>query len=208
MIINNDEEFYNNYLESNYKQKRFITLQNFRDYKEKDIDKLRSIYIKKYEKNEYENYTEYICIDQYNNYYIFQEKSPMNYTVKLDTYTIDTQEFKEKYGKETQQQKVEMNLEKIKQALNRKDYQYIYEKLDSIFKSNNFATLPEFENYIKNTFFSINQIEYGEFNSQANTYIYETKITDYTKETQDVIEKIFIIKLEEGEDFTISFNIE
>ena len=143
--------------------------------------------IKKYNINVYSNYIEYVCIDGYGNYYIFQEEGVMDFTVKLDTYTIDTEEFKEKYNNSTQQQKVGMNLEKINQALNRKDYEYIYNKLDTTFKANNFATFEDFENYMKSTFFNINKIEYGDFNEQSGTYICETEITDNTRENENKI---------------------
>lgn len=207
MIVNNYEEFYNNYLENNYKKVRFSTLQSFKNYIDKDIESLESIYIKKHQENQYDNYTEYTCIDQYGNYYIFKEKGVMDFTVKLDTYTIDTEEFIEKYNNSSNAQKTQMNLEKIFQALNRHDYEYIYNKLDNTFKSNNFPALPDFENYMKNTFYNANKVEYGDFNEQSDTYIYETKITDNSEENENILEKIFMMKLGEGTDFTISFNV-
>lgn len=207
IIINNYEGFYNNYLENNYKERRFSTLQSFKNYIDKDIESLESIYIKKHQENQYDNYTEYTCIDQYGNYYIFQEKGVMDFTVKLDTYTIDTEEFIEKYNNSSNAQKTQMNLDKIFQALNRHDYEYIYNKLDNTFKSNNFLALLDFENYMKNTFYNANKVEYGDFNEQSETYIYETKITDNSEENENILEKIFMMKLGEGTDFTISFNV-
>lgn len=205
LVYNLDASY--NLFKEDYKKEKFDTIEKYKKYISNSMNSIIRSSIKKYNINVYSNYIEYVCIDGYGNYYIFQEEGVMDFTVKLDTYTIDTEEFKEKYNNSTQQQKVGMNLEKINQALNRKDYEYIYNKLDTTFKANNFATFEDFENYMKSTFFNINKIEYGDFNEQSGTYICETEITDNTRENENTIEKIFIMRLGENLNFTISFNI-
>lgn len=166
----------------------------------------------KYKVNKKDNHTEYICIDQYGNYYIFDEIAVMKYTVRLDTYTIDSDEFLNKYNNGSEQLKVGMNLEKVFQALNRKDYQYIYEKLYPEFRENNFPTLNKFKEYMQNEFFEINKITYGEFESKSNIDIYDVYITDAREDEEEAdikkVEKSFILKLGEGTDFEMSFNIQ
>ena len=143
----------------------------------------------------------------------------MNYTVKFDTYTINTEEFNNKYDNGSEQLKVGMNLEKVFQALNRKDYDYIYGKLDSTFKQNNFKTLEDFEKFAKENFNDINKFEYGKFQEQSGVYIYEIlisdaqeKVTDDKEEnneqtSEDKIQKNFVVKLEDNREFKFAFNI-
>lgn len=205
LVYNLDNSY--NLFTDEYKKEKFDTLEKYKQYIKNNINSIITSSIEKYKVNYYDDYTQYICIDQYGNYYIFEEKGVMDYKLKLDTYTIDTEEFKDKYNNGSVQLKVGMNLEKIFQALNRKDYEYIYNKLDNTFKTNNFATLSDFENYIKNISFNINKIEYGAFEERSGIYVYNVKISDAQEQNENIIEKNFIIKLEEDTDFIMSFNI-
>ncbi len=196
-----------NYLDEEYRNKRFASINKYKEYIKLNKNCIEESTIEKYKVNYYDDYIQYICIDQYGNYYIFEEKGVMNYKLKLDTYTIQTEEFKDKYNNGSDQLKVGMNLEKVFQALNRKDYEYIYNKLDNTFKTNNFATLSDFENYIKNMSFDINKIEYGVFEERSGVYVYNVKLLDAQEKNENIIEKNFIMKLEEDTDFTMAFNI-
>ena len=131
----------------------------------------------------------------------------MEINIKLDTYTINTSEFNEKYNKGNEQIKVGMNIEKIITALNNNDYNYVYNKLDNSFKNNNFKTVNKFESYIRENIFDKNIAEYEKFTEEGQTYIYELKL----KESEDSTETknmTVIMKLLEDNDFTMSFNIE
>ena len=198
----------------------YNTLDNdYKNYITKNFSTILASSIEKYKINEMENEKEYICIDQYGNYYIFKDNGVMNYTVKFDTYTINTEEFNNKYDNGSEQLKVGMNLEKVFQALNRKDYDYIYGKLDSTFKQNNFKTLEDFEKFAKENFNDINKFEYGKFQEQSGVYIYEIlisdaqeKVTDDKEEnneqtSEDKIQKNFVVKLEDNREFKFAFNI-
>ena len=131
----------------------------------------------------------------------------MDFKVKLDNYTIDSTEFVNKYKTRNNETKVKMNLEKVVQALNRKDYEYVYSKLDNSFKQNNFSTIEEFENYIKNNFYNINKAKYEDFEDKTDIYVYKVTLSDATEENTDVVEKSFIMKLEDERNYSISFNI-
>ena len=54
----------------------------------------------------------------------------MQYKVLLDTYTMILPEFAEQYDNLDNTKKVVMNIEKVIQALNLRDFKYIYNKLD------------------------------------------------------------------------------
>lgn len=213
LVYNLDNSY--NLFDDEYKNKKFNTLNEYKYYIQNNIKDILSSTIKKYKVIDNKDYTEYICIDQYGNYYIFKDKGVMDYTVMLDTYTIDSDEFNNKYNNGSDQLKVGMNLEKIFQALNRKDYNYIYEKLDDNFKQNNFPTLTDFETYAKNTFFDINKIEYGEFEEKSGVYVYKISLSDATEISDEEstnednkVTKNFIIKLEDNNNFKMAFNVD
>lgn len=208
-----------NTLDNEYRNEKFSNSDDYKNYITKNFSTILASSIEKYKINEMKNEKEYICIDQYGNYYIFKDNGVMNYTVKFDTYTINTEEFNNKYDNGSEQLKVGMNLEKVFQALNRKDYDYIYGKLDSTFKQNNFKTLEDFEKFAKENFNDINKFEYGKFQEQSGVYIYEIlisdaqeKVTDDKEEnneqtSEDKIQKNFVVKLEDNREFKFAFNI-
>lgn len=217
-----------NLLDEEYKNKRFPTLQDFKEYIEnrKDIyeeEELRDyrefesndeymLYILKRDKLELagyqirnkENYTRYICIDNYNNYYIFYAISPLNYTVVLDTYTINLPEFTEKYKNGTTEEKVGYNIEKIVNALNSEDYKYVYSKLADEFKENYFKNYEIFEKYAEIVFDIANEVIYNKYTETENLSTYEITLKGKNK----TVTKTIVMRLDEGTDFVMSFNIE
>lgn len=195
-------------LDNEYKQKRFGNIQNFKNYRDSNSSYILDMELSKYKINHYNDYTEYICMNQSGNYIVFKEKKVMDYDVLLDNYTIDGKEFTEKYNKSNEQQKVGMNIEKLILALNSKDYQYVYHKLDDEFKRNNFDTIEKFESYIKQNIFDTNVVEYDRFSQEGKTYIYEIEIKASEENTQNPKTMTIIMKLLENTDYIVSFNIQ
>ena len=197
---------YNN-LNEEYREKRFGDFSTFETYAKNNVRNNIIMKLSKYQKTKYEDYTEYVCIDQNGNYYIFNENSVMNYNVILDTYTVDLPEYIKKYDSATDQVKVGMNIERAITAIEAKDYKYVYNKLDETFKNNYFNTIEKFSTFINNNFYEENTIEYLEFKNLGGIYTYSLNIMD-----SDDLEKVnkitFIMKLEENSDFTMSFGIE
>ena len=161
--------------------------------------------IKKYSIETYENYVQYTCQDAEGNYYIFSAQYPMDYSVVLDVYTTDTPYFKNMYSRSTDQNKAKLNLEKIQEALNNKDYKYIYSKLNATFKSNNFATESQFESYMKDNFFDKNQITYNIVEKQGDAWLFNAKLNNANGKEQKGIN--LVVKLNEGTEFEMSFSI-
>ena len=139
-------------LDVEYKNKRFGTLDKFKEYVEKNVEEIRSIYIDKYLVNTFEDYSQYIGTDKYNNMYIFNEKDPLNYTVLLDTYTINSDKFKKTYDEADNKYRVKMNIDKWIKMINNRDYETAYKCLDETFRNNNFASEEEFEKYMREKF--------------------------------------------------------
>ena len=188
------------------------SIKKIEDFKNEDeyaqyIANLQQKGLRQYSIIEEKEYTQYICIDDYGNYYIFRETAPMYYTVILDTYTIDLPEFIEKYNNSTGEEKALMNIQKFFEAINQGDYAYAYTKLDTNFKTNNFKTLQEFENYVKNNFYAKNKLTAEKMDPQGEVYLYKININDKTEQNQNTIIKTFVIQLKEGTDFVMSFEV-
>lgn len=194
-------------LNEEYREKRFGDYSTFEAYAKSNVRNNIVMKLSKYQKTKYEDYTEYVCMDQNGNYYIFNENSVMDYNVILDTYTVNLPEFIKKYDSATDQVKVGMNIERAITAIEAKDYKYVYNKLDETFKNNYFNTIEKFSTFINNNFYEENTIEYLEFKNLGGIYTYSLNIMD-----SDDLEKVnkitFIMKLEENRDFTMSFGIE
>ena len=180
----------------------FKTEEEYNEY----INNLTRNGMKQYLISEKGDSTQCICIDSYDNYYIFNITSPMQYTVILDTYTIDLPEFTEQYNNSTNEKKVQLNISKFFAAINNSDYEYAYSKLDETYKQNNFATLESFENYIKQNFFEQNKVSVGNAQKQNDIYLYDATIEDASGKSSKRITKTFVMQLKEGTDFVMSFS--
>lgn len=206
-LLNNTEQAYN-LLEEDYRNAKFGNLENFQEYLKDNEDIIDKITLKYYGVNKNDDYTEYICQDVYENYYIFQVKSVFDYKVILDTYTIDLPGFVEVYKNASNEDRVLMNIQRFFYAIEDEDYRYAYNKLDETFKTNNFATLEEFENYAKTNFFKRNTLSAGKAEKQGNIYLYNITIKDASEESNKERTTSFVMKLGEGTDFVMSFGAE
>ena len=131
----------------------------------------------------------------------------MNYTVQLDDYTIENKELVEEYNKLRQVDKGAKNVEKFFEMINMKDYQNAYTKLDNTFKNNNFATLQKFEEFIKQQTYNYNSINIESYAMiDSDLYTYTVKIRNVENSNEQRTYKL-IIKLLEGTDFKMSFEI-
>lgn len=202
-MLENPEQAYN-LLDKEYREKRFGNIDGYKTYIANNKEMISNNSLESYKISVDDEKSQYICLDQYGNYYIFTENAIMDYTVILDTYTIDLPEFTEKYNSATDQQKVALNIDKFMQAINSKDYKYAYNCLADSFKNNYFKTQEDFENYAKENFYASNTVGYKEFDTQGEYYTYSVILTD--KETEAQKNKTFIMKLEEGTNFVLSFD--
>lgn len=202
MLYNTDKAY--EMLDQEYREKRFGSLEEYKQYVQQNYNSLSKCIISKYQVEKNNGVKNYICLDNFENYYIFKQNSISNYTLILDTYTIDLPEFTEKYNSGTDQQKVALNINKFMQAINNKDYKYAYNCLADSFKNNYFKTQAEFENYAKENFYTNSNVEYNEFDIQGDVYTYSVILTD--KETGEQKNKTFIMQLGEGTEFVLSFD--
>lgn len=163
--------------------------------------------LKQYKIDERDGYTQYTLLDDYDNCYIIRATSPMNYTVLLDTYTVDIPEFLEQYNKADTAGKVQLNLTKIFSAINEGDYQYAYQKLNASYRNSNFPTLASFEEYVKANFFTKNLIGVSDFQTYDYVYRYQVNIKNEDQPNATyTVTKTFSMSLGNGTDFEYSFN--
>lgn len=189
-------------LDSEYAEKKFGKYSNFEEYVNNNKNNIKVASIDKYQVVENKNGKEYVCVDENGKYYIFMEEDIGRYTVVLDTYTIDLPEFIEKYNSSNDKVKVGLNIQKVFDAINNEDYEYVYNKLDETFKQTNFKTVQEFANYaIQN--FKGKQLTYGECQQQGSLYIFDISATSGTIK----IDKRVIMQLKDGTNFVMSFNV-
>lgn len=148
-------------------------------------------------------------------YYIFNVTSAMNYTLFLDTYTVDLPEFIEEYNSASNQKKMALNINKIISAINQKDYEYVYSKLDETFKQNYYNNQESLEAFIKENLFNKNKASFQEYSSEQNLGIYKVRIEKEYQDGEQAPEGKnaefqnlnIIMKLGQGTDFVMSFSI-
>lgn len=206
LILRKNKDLYNMFDEE-YRNRKFGDYEGYTKYVENNYERLSTMYLTKYKVDNLDDYTQYVCIDNYGRYCIFRNKTSTDMDILLDTYTVDLPEFIEKYNKAGEQEKVGMNIEKFINAINEQDYKYGYGLLDDVFKRNNMSTQQDFENYVKNNMYENNVLEHNEVNKQGNTFVYELSIKDKNNENAEAKRLTVIMQLEEGTDFVMSFSM-
>lgn len=204
-MLNDTVEAYK-LLDTEYSQKKYNDYESFENYVNANKEKIEYASINKYQVTEHDGTKEYVCIDNNGKYYIFIEENAAKYKVVLDVYTTDLPEFLEKYKTNDGKIKVGMNIQKIFEAINDEDYRYVYNKLDNTFKQNNFPTEESFEEYVKQNF-AHNQLEYENCKEEGNLYMFDVTVTEGTESSKEAVRKTFVMKLLEGTDFVMSFNV-
>lgn len=190
-------------LNTQYKNNKFNTLQKFESYL--STQKYIPI-INEYRVYSTQNYTDYICTDQYNNYYIFrQQGGVMRYSVFLDNYTVELDTFKKNYKEANDETKVAIQIGKFKQMLNSKDYNAIYNKLNKTFKQNNYSTVAKLENYLKTNTYEVNTIEIDDIQENEDYYVCKCTLQNQKNKEEKTIN--IIIKLIDSNNFEISFSM-
>lgn len=205
-MIYDTEEAYN-LLDETYRERKYGRLDDFKNYIDNNKQTIEFANISKYQMSEVGDTTQYVCIDTNGKYYIFMVDSPAKYKVALDTYTIDLPEFIEKYEDNSNVIKAGLNIQKVFDAVNDKDYKYFYNKLDSTFRQNNFPTEESFKDYVEKNF-SNNQLVYDNGKESGDLYIYDVTVSEGTENNKQAVKKTFIVKLLEGTDFVMSFNVQ
>ena len=205
-LLNDYEEAYN-HLDEEYRTQKFATLEDFSNFASGKAEEYRTMALAQYQVTEEDGYTQYLLVDQNGKYYIANETAVMKYTTLLDTYTVDLPQFTESYNSANDSRKAGLNLQKVVDAINNNDYEYVYNKLDETYRANNFPTLESFEQYIQNNLYTSANVEFSNYQNSGELHIFDATFTDKNNESSNAITKTFIVKLLEGTDFVMSFNV-
>lgn len=205
-LLNQDRAY--EHLNQDYAKKRFTSKEEYKNYVTSQKNKSGILKLNQYKVTKTQEYTQYMCLDRIGNYYIFRVTSPTDYTVILDTYTIDLPEVVSQYQQADTERKVQLNLIKVFSAINEGDYRYAYQKLNQNFRQTNFPTQTDFERYVKEMFYERNTIGIGNFETFDYVHRYEVTIKDETQPNATYsVKKTFSMSLGEGTDFEYSFNM-
>lgn len=193
-------------LDEEYRNKRFGSVEEFKNYVSKNQEDIQTYVAKEYEVNNLEDGTEYICQDQYKHSYIFKVSAVMQFQVKLDTYTIESDEVKQRYQNADERRKVEMNVDKWIQMLNYRDYKAAYAVLDETFKAQYFQTVEWFEEYMRGKFPYYYGLNLSDYSNEAGLYIQKILLTDITAKIKMTVPETIVMKLTD-DGFVMSFRV-
>lgn len=205
LMLNDPEKAYE-MLDEEYKNKRFGNLETFKNYVDNNREDIESYVIKEYGINKLLDGTEYICQDQYDHAYTFKETSIMKFSAKLDNYTIESEETKQKYKEAKEQKKVAMNIDKWISMLNNKDYKAAYGVLDETFRNQYFESVDDFEQYMKDIFPAYMGVELMEYSKESGLNIQKVILYGYTGDKSWSKPETIIMQLSD-EGFKMSFRI-
>lgn len=202
IIIYDVESLYSK-LDKTYVQNKFANIEEYKKYMAKRIPTIYQLKIDKYQIKDYDEYKQYICVDQNTNYYIINEQNPGQYELILDLYTIDIPEYVQKYNEYKDNQKGAICIDKFIRNINDENYMLAYKMLSEGFKNNYFKNEASFIDYAITHFLGKN-ISFKENQTQEGLYIYKIILS---QEDLGETEKNFIVKLKEGTDFELSFEM-
>ena len=205
LMLNNPEKAYE-MLDEEYRNKRFGSVDEFKSYINKNKEDIEDYVAKEYGVNRLTDGTEYVCQDQYEHSFTFKETSIMQFTAKLDNYTIESDETKQKYQNASEQKKVAMNIDKWITMLNSKDYKSAFEVLDETFRNQYFQNVDEFEEYMKSTFPTYMGVELMEYSKESGVSIQRVIIYDASGEENWSKSETIIMQLTD-DGFKMSFRI-
>ncbi len=102
--------------------------------------------------------------------------------------------FNEKYNSSNAQYKVMMNVDKVRQMMNARDYRTMFSYLDETFKNTYFENnVDKFEEYMKKHFSSHYNFEFGDYSEDSGISIQEVTIRDMNeKKIVEIYQKDFI----------------
>lgn len=209
MVLSNPELFYNNYLDEEYKNKKFSDINSFKEYINNNRTDIINVNATRYSIDNYNEYKQYTIEDNYNNYYIIKEKNIMDFSMLLDNYTINSEEFTEKYNNSSDKVKITTNIDKVFKMLNNKEYKDLYDNyLNSEFKNNYFSNYSDFEKFISEKFFDYNYQGSLSSENKGTFYIVNVNYKEGLSSAGEQRSINILMKLNDNTNFEISFEME
>lgn len=203
LVSNYPEKAYE-MLDEVYKNKRFATYEDYSNYIKQSNKRYDLLKLKDYSVEKTDKYVIFTCIDQYGDIYIFKDLDVMSYKVQLDNYTLKDDEY---YNKLNNEDKVKYNIKKFVNMINMQDYESAYNLLDENYKKAYFTNLTSFRSYINKNLYNHNKVIFKAYSNDIEpVYVINTSIKNVENEEQSKEIK-FLVKLLEGTDFIMSFEV-
>ena len=206
VILTDIEKSYN-LLDSKYVEKRFPTFDIYKNYIQNCNKNFKAVTVENLvASKDSQGNNIFSFNDQYGNSYVIKETGLMEYTIQLDSYTLENEVFNKKYAEAKDVDKCVMNLQKFLEMINMQDYESAYSVLDETFRQNNFGTVDNFANYMRNNFFRYNVLAGKEYlNDIADLHTYRLVVKDGTGENQNKLQFNAVMRLLDGNNFVMSF---
>ncbi len=205
--INRPEEAFA-LLEMEYRKMKFNNdVNQFVNYVKSNLESIQDANIVKHGITKEGSVTKYTFVDQYDHYYELRETGIYEYTMVLDNYTVASDEQKQEYERLPEEQKAVSNMDKVMKLINEKDYSTVYGYLNIEFKNTNFPTIETFTTYMQANFFENNIVGKIGTRKEGNIYLLKVPYKESLSSVAEEGEKTFMMKLGEGTNFEISFEI-
>lgn len=209
IMKSNPEKAYN-LLNSEYREKRFDNIDEFKEYTNIRANSTMDRRLSSYSINKIGNYTEITCKDNMEGNITFRVTSVMKYNVILDSYTMNITLFEKEYNEEQNNSyKAKMCFERFIECINGKDYKKAYLYLNDEYKERNFKTEQEFITYIEDNWFEINKYVYDTIQVSGQDYIINGSLIDsrqFESYDAEFRNKSFVVRLGSNYNtFEISF---
>lgn len=193
-----------NTLEEEYKNAKFENIESLEQYVESNRTDLYLDTISQYNVSKTNESNTYTIVSDGENEYIFYVTNLMEYTILMDNYTIVT--IQDTYQEALPNAQAKYCINRIIEAINDKNYEFVYERLNPIQKNNYYRSLSDFENFVKNSFFTKNNYEIDEEYLIISTYVYQYRVKIMDNSNGGAAYKYFTmtVNLQNEDNFTIS----
>mgnify|MGYP000574921645 FL=1 len=128
----------------------------------------------------------------------------MNFTVQMDDYTLETDEYKEKYMNSTVVDKIKLNVNKFMEMISNYDYDEAYGLLDETYKNNNFKTEKLYEKFIEQHFYDSNVYSIEKIETDAQDYIITITVAENASASAAKKTNKIAMRLGENTEFTMA----
>lgn len=202
-----DNEHLYSVLDEEYKNLKYPKIDDLIQYINDNKEDLYLDSLSTYKVIQYDEYVEYRAICNSKRTYVFNVKNMMDYTISLDNYKIIQNS--STYNAVMPQAKAKYCIDRVIGALNYKDYDFVYSKLNPVQKNNYYKNEDEFKEFLSKNFYEENNYEFeGDYvEISDNVYQFQIKVTDATGEDFSYTRFKMAVTLMDNDDFVISIRM-
>ena len=199
-----DEEHLYNLLDEDYKNLKYPDINNLKQYISNNRTDLYLDSLSEYKVINYNTYIEYRAICKSGRNFVFHVRNMMDYNILLDNYNIVN---KDTYNAFLPAARAKYCINRVVEALNYKDYDFIYSKLNPVQKNNYYKNINDFKEFLEKNSYEANNYETDDdylIISDGSVYQFKVKITDATGEDFSYITFTMAVTLKDDTDFAVS----